>query len=40
LELVEPSGQEHDEEIELALDVSDSDADVIASEVPSGARHS
>jgi hypothetical protein len=33
LELVEASGQEHDEEIELALDVSDSDAKVIASEV-------
>lgn len=33
LELVEPSGQEHDEEIELALDVSDSDADLIAGQM-------
>jgi hypothetical protein len=33
LELVEASGQEHEEEIELALDVSDSDADLIAREM-------
>jgi hypothetical protein len=33
LELLEASGQEHDEEIELALDVSDSEADLIAREV-------
>jgi hypothetical protein len=33
LELVEASGLKHDEEIELALEVSDSDADAITHEV-------
>jgi hypothetical protein len=33
LELIEASGLEHDDEIELALDVSDSDAEAIAHQV-------